>query len=161
MNENQKTLESLEIVKQALEYLKKNKNDFLNKYLNGFEKQDANGLDNIDSMTPFEFENYIKEIFKQKGYNSRLTEKYPSEYGADVIAIKDNEIIAIQCKHSSKQNIFGREAIHQLHCEAKDFHKATKLIAVTNSFFNSNAMNLAKVHNIEIINRNNILYIFN
>jgi HJR/Mrr/RecB family endonuclease len=73
MNENQKTLESLEIVKQALEYLKKNKNDFLNKYLNGFEKQDANGLDNIDSMTPFEFENYIKEIFKQKGYNSRLT----------------------------------------------------------------------------------------
>ena len=40
MNENQKTLESLEIVKQALEYLKKNKHDFLNKYLNGFEKQD-------------------------------------------------------------------------------------------------------------------------
>ena len=40
MNENQKTLESSEIEEQALEYLKKNKNDFLNKYLNGFEKQD-------------------------------------------------------------------------------------------------------------------------
>lgn len=126
-----------------------------------FEKEKDNGLDSIDSMTPFEFENYVKEIFKQKGYNSRLTDKYPSEYGADVIAIKDNEIIAIQCKHSSKQNIFGREAIHQLHCEAKDFHKATKLIAVTNSFFNSNAMNLAKVHDIQIINRSNLLDIFN
>lgn len=32
-----------------------------------FGKEDDNGLDNIDSMTPFEFESYIKEIFKQKG----------------------------------------------------------------------------------------------
>jgi len=126
-----------------------------------FEQEEDNSLDNIDSMTHFEFENYVKEIFKQKGYNSRLTDKYPSEYGADVIAIKDNEIIAIQCKHSSKQNIFGREAIHQLHTEAKSFYKATKLIAITNSFFNSNAMNLAKIHNIEIRNRDNILDIIN
>jgi HJR/Mrr/RecB family endonuclease len=126
-----------------------------------FEQEEDNSLDNIDTMTHFEFENYVKEIFKQKGYNSRLTDKYPSEYGADVIAIKDNEIIAIQCKHSSKQNIFGREAIHQLHTEAKSFYKATKLIAITNSFFNSNAMNLAKIHNIEIRNRDNILDIIN
>jgi len=119
-----------------------------------FEKEDTNNLDNVDSMNPYEFENYIKEIFKNKGYRSTLTEKVPSEYGADVIAIKDNEIIAIQCKHSSNQNSFGREAMYQLHSEAKIYYKATRLIAITNSIFNSNAMNLAKVHGIEVIDRN-------
>jgi SNF2 family DNA or RNA helicase len=119
-----------------------------------FEKDTTNKLVDIDTLTPFEFENYVKEIFKKKGFNSTLTEKYPSEYGADVIAIKDEEIIAIQCKHSSVQNNFGREAMYQLHSEAKQFYKATKLIAITNSFFNSNAMNLAKVHGIEVIDKN-------
>jgi len=44
----------------------------------------------------------------------------------------------------------------QLHSEAKEHYNATKLIAITNSYFNQNAINLAKVHNIEIIDRSNI-----
>lgn len=120
-----------------------------------FENEDTNCLDNIDSMNPYEFENYIKEIFKNKGYRSTLTDKVPSEYGADVLAIRDNEVIAIQCKHSSNQNSFGREAMYQLHSEAKTFYKATRLIAITNSIFNSNAMNLAKVHGIEVVDKHN------
>lgn len=120
-----------------------------------FVKETTDSIVDMDTLTPFEFENYVKEIFKQKGFSSTLTEKYPSEYGADVIAIKDKEIIAIQCKHSSAQNNFGREAMYQLHSEAKQFYKATKLIAITNSFFNSNAMNLAKINGIEVIDRNN------
>ncbi len=120
-----------------------------------FESKNTNNIDDLDSMNPYEFENYIKEIFKNKGYSSTLTDKVPSEYGADVIAIKDMEIIAIQCKHSSNQNSFGREAMYQLHSEAKIYYKATRLIAITNSMFNLNAMNLAKVHGIEVIDRNN------
>ena len=101
----------------------------------------------------FEFETYVKEIFKSKVYRSTLTDKVPSEYGADVIAIKDNEVIAIQCKHSSNQNSFGREAMYQLHSESKTYYKTIRLIAITNS----NAMNLAKVNGIEIIDKNNFL----
>lgn len=120
-----------------------------------FDKED-NDLDSIDSMNPYEFEIYIKENFENKGYRSTLTDKVPSEYGADVIATKDNEVIAIQCKHSSNQNSFGKEAMYQLHSEAKIHYKATRLIAITNSIFNSNAMSLAKVHGIEVIDRSNI-----
>ncbi|RBQ31447.1 hypothetical protein CRU92_06655 [Arcobacter sp. FW59] len=126
-----------------------------------FDKEDNDSMDNIDAMNHYEFENYIKEVFKSKGYSSTLTDKVPSEYGADVIAIKDIEVIAIQCKHSSNQNSFGREAMYQLHSEAKTFYKATRLIAITNSIFNSNAMNLAKVHGIEVIDRKNLLEIIN
>ena len=34
---------------------------------------------------------------------------------------------------------------------------ATKLIAITNLYFNSNAINLATLHSIEIVDRSNIL----
>ena len=44
--------------------------------------------------------------------------------------------------------------MYQLHSEAKTYYKATRLIAITNSIFNSNAMNLAKIHCIEVIDRN-------
>jgi HJR/Mrr/RecB family endonuclease len=108
-------------------------------------------------MTFDEFEFYVKEIFNSKGYSSTLTEKVPSEFGADVIAIRGDEVIAIQCKHSRVGAKVDKQAIMQLHSEAKDYYKATKLIAITNSYFNSNALNLAEVHNIEIIDRSNIL----
>ena len=114
-------------------------------------------FEDIDNMTFDEFEFYVKEIFNSKGYSSSLTEKIPTEFGADVIAIKGNEIIAIQCKHSRVGAKIDKQAIMQLHSEAKDHYKTTKLIAITNSYFNTNAINLAEVHNIEIIDRSNIL----
>ena len=114
-------------------------------------------FEDIDNMTFDEFEFYIKEMFNSKGYSSSLTEKVPSEFGADVIAIKGKEIIAIQCKHSRVGAKIDKEAIRQLHSEAKPYYKPTKLIAITNSYFNTNAINLAEVHNVEIIDRSNIL----
>jgi len=116
-----------------------------------------NEFEDIDNMTFDEFEFYVKEMFNAKGYSSSLTEKVPSEFGADVIAIKDDEIIAIQCKHSRVGAKIDKEAIRQLHSEAEPYYKPTKMIAITNSYFNTNAINLAEVHNIEIIDRSNIL----
>jgi HJR/Mrr/RecB family endonuclease len=116
-------------------------------------------LESVDNMNDKEFENYIKELFGNKGYKSRLTEKYPSEFGADVLAYKGDEIIAIQCKHSKNGARVDKQAILQLHSESKDHYKATKLIAVTNTYFNENAKKLAKLHNVEIIDRETILEI--
>ena len=116
-----------------------------------------NEFEDIDNMTFDEFEFYVKEMFNAKGYNSTLTEKVPSEFGADVIAIKGDEVIAIQCKHSRVGVKIDKQAIMQLHSEAKDYYKTTKLIAITNSYFNTNAINLAEVHNVDIVDRSNIL----
>ncbi len=96
-------------------------------------------------------------MFNAKGYSSTLTEKVPSEFGADVIAIKGNEVLAIQCKHSRTGARIDKQAIMQLHSEAKDYYSATKLIAITNSYFNANAINLAEVHDVDIVDRSNIL----
>lgn len=132
-------------------------NDLASSIFDNADSSAKNELEDIDNMTFDEFEFYVKEMFNAKGYSSSLTDKVPSEFGADVIAIKGNEIIAIQCKHSRIRARINKEAIMQLHSEAKPYYKPTKLIAITNSYFNKNAMNLARVHNIEIIDRSNIL----
>ena len=105
MNENQKTLESSEIEEQALEYLKKNKNDFLNKYLNGFEKQDikiaiftagASGAGKTEyaisrkEKEPFLLHMDIDEVrnfFSSVGYNGTNSSDYqrPSSKGVNWI----------------------------------------------------------------------------
>src|SRR3989339_1920686 len=132
-------------------------NDLASSLFDDYGSETNNKFENIDNMTFDEFEFYVKEMFNAKGYSSSLTEKMPSDFGADVIAIKGNEIIAIQCKHSRVGAKIDKEAIMQLHSEAKDYYKTTKLIAITNTYFNSNTINLAEVHNVEIIDRSNIL----
>ncbi|NBK98827.1 MAG: hypothetical protein EOM50_12540 [Erysipelotrichia bacterium] len=123
-----------------------------------FDEINDQKLENLSSLTPIEFENYVKNIFSSIGYRCILTDKYPSEYGADVIARKDNEVIAIQCKHSSVNAKFDAEAIRQLHTEARPYYQATRLIAITNTYFNMNAKNLAKIHDIEIIDKDNNIF---
>lgn len=76
------------------------KNDFLNFRDNVFEqdkrfitmKDIENGL--IDA---YEFEALTATVFEKKGYTTFLTTK-SNDNGVDVICLKDNEIILIQCK---------------------------------------------------------------
>lgn len=131
--------------------------DLASSIFDSVENSVKDKFEEIDNMAFDEFEFYVKEMFNAKGYSSSLTEKVPSEFGADVIAMKNDEIIAIQCKHTRIGAKIDKQAIMQLYSEAKDYYKATKLIAITNSYFNQNAMNLAEVHDVEIIDRLNIL----
>lgn len=121
-----------------------------------FDEIYSEDLNNMSSLTPTQFENYVKNIFSTLGYRCILTDKYPSEYGADVIARKDLEVIAIQCKYSSVNAKFDGEAMRQLNTDARPYYQATRLIAATNTSFNMNAKNLAKIHDIEIIDKDNI-----
>ncbi len=131
--------------------------DLVKSIFDGDSNNSKSEFEEIDNMTFDEFEFYVKEMFNAKGYSSTLTEKVPSEFGADVIAIKGNEVLAIQCKHSRTGARIDKQAIMQLHSEAKDYYSATKLIAITNSYFNANAINLAEVHDVDIVDRSNIL----
>jgi SNF2 family DNA or RNA helicase len=110
-----------------------------------------------DIMNPKEFEIAVMNLYEKLGYKCHITSKIPTEYGADIIGIKNDEIIAIQCKHTSVKKKQGREAIRQLIAETKLIYPEAKLIAITNYYFNDNAKFLAKSHNIELIERDQLL----
>ena len=119
-----------------------------------------NNLDEIekwDLMSPEEFEIEVMRLYEKLGYRCHITSKIPTELGADIIATKGNETVAIQCKHTRVKKRQGRDAIRQLIAETKLAYPEAKLVAVTNFYFNDNARNLAKSHNIKLIEREQLL----
>ena len=112
----------------------------------------------IDLINWEAFEILIKTIYEAMGYLCELTPSgWQAEHGADIIATKNNEVIAIQCKHSQTGSSKGKEAIYQLCTEAKEFYQTNNLVAVTNSFFDNGARILAEKNNIKLIQKDELI----
>ena len=100
-------------------------------------------------MSGAEFENFITYMFNQLGYKATHT-KLSGDQGLDVIAIKGNTKIAIQCKcfHGS----VGNHAIMEAFAGAK-YYNADKCMVVTNSTFTKSARELANKNGVVLWDR--------
>mgnify|MGYP000739353035 CR=1 FL=1 len=99
-------------------------------------------------LSPDEFEIKVMNIFEKDGYRCHRTSNIPREYGTDIVAVKNDVKIAIQCKHTSKNHRQNHTALYQLISEAKDAYPDAIYIAATNNYFNDNARDLAKKQNV-------------
>lgn len=59
----------------------------------------------IDQMNPFQFEEYICNLFKQLSYKNSYCTPKSGDFGADVITQGSYEKIAIQVKKYKKQTL--------------------------------------------------------
>lgn len=110
-------------------------------------------LEIIDNMSGNQFEKYLVNIFKNKGYS--VTHVGGSgDYGADLILKKDNEKIIVQAKRYS--NSVGVKAVQEV-ISAKEFYHGTKAIVITNNFFTPNAKTMANKCNVVLVDRNKLL----
>lgn len=109
-------------------------------------------LSKIDKLSGEEFEKYLQAHFENMGYKTALTAA-SHDYGADLICKNKEETIVIQAKRYNGK--IGNAAIQQV-VAAKAFYKATKCMVITNSFFTSSAVELAKSNEVELWDRNNI-----
>lgn len=124
-------------------------------FFNYLEKKKylESGINDIDNMTGEQFEIYLKYYFQKLGYKVELTSRR-SDYGADLILKKDDEVIVIQAKRYSKA--VGIRAVQEI-IGAMSYYRASKGIVVTNNYFTSNAVNLAQKSSIELWDRNIII----
>lgn len=105
----------------------------------------------IDIMTGEEFEEYVTELLRSRGYKTRMTPR-SGDYGVDIIASKDGIKTAVQIKRYSKkldqkpirEAVTGM-AIRQYGC--------TKAMVVTNSTFTKAAVFLAAESSCELVDR--------
>lgn len=105
-------------------------------------------------ISPFEFEELISELFNKMGYLTEVTSK-SGDYGVDVIAKKENEIIAIQAKKYSIGNNVGNRTVQMLiGAMAFKNYKATKGVLVTTSDYTIQAHEQAKENPVELWNLN-------
>lgn len=108
-------------------------------------------LNKVDKeMTGLEFEQYTNYILRCNGFNNIQVTKSSGDFGADVIAYKDDVKYAIQCKKYTQP--VGVTAIQEV-IASKTMYNCHVAVVLTNSIFTNNAIELAKVNGVLLWDR--------
>ena len=120
---------------------------------------DIENRPNLMDLNPFEFENFIGNLFDQIGFESKLT-RSSKDGGVDVIAFDPRPIvggkIVIQAKRY--KNVVGVSAVRDLYGTMIN-EGAGKGVLVTTSHYGPDAYDFAKDKPIELIDGGGLLYL--
>ncbi|WP_407688214.1 restriction endonuclease [Mycobacterium sp. HUMS_1102779] len=103
----------------------------------------------VDAMDGVEFEGYVAARLGRAGWRVGLTPAV-GDYGVDLIAEKDGQRVAVQCKRYGKP--VGVAAVQQVVSGARH-HGCTRSIVVSNQEFTAAAKQLAHTHGCQLIGR--------
>lgn len=104
----------------------------------------------LEKMEPIAFEYFIRDLFRGNGYKA-VTTPTTKDFGADVIAKKGKEIIAIQIKHRNNSDwIVSNDAVQQV-VAAMANYKANLSMVITNGIFTEHALAQALPNNTLMI----------
>jgi HJR/Mrr/RecB family endonuclease len=104
---------------------------------------------NIDSMTGIEFEQYLKRILTNQGYNVNMTDA-SGDLGVDLVASGNGDKIAVQVKRYSTK--VSRRAISD--AVAGMYHYGcNKAMVITNNYFSPGAIALAESTDCILVDR--------
>lgn len=109
----------------------------------------------FDTMSGLEFEHYLAKVYKSLGYKVHITPA-SNDYGADLILMKDNQIIAVQAKCTNSN--MGSRGVQEVIGSLK-YYSAHKGMVVGTSYFTKNAINLAAMNDIELVDRDRLISI--
>lgn len=114
---------------------------------------EKSGIKDIDKMDGFQFEVFLKVLFKQLGYKPVVTKK-SGDFGADLILLGKNKIV-IQAKRYGYKNNVSLDAVREIYA-AKAFYQADEAWVITNSFYTKQAIELAKACHVKLLDRHNL-----
>ncbi|MDN5275369.1 MAG: restriction endonuclease family protein [Candidatus Saccharibacteria bacterium] len=117
------------------------------------EQVRRSGIAEIDLMSGIQFENYLKLLLEQHGYERvRLTTTY--DLGVDLIAKKGENVWAIQAKRY--KGAVGLDAIRQV-VAAMNYYGCNKSMVITNSYFTQNAQTIAASSHCMLVDRSSLI----
>ena len=106
-------------------------------------------ISDVDEMDGIDFEQFVAKLFAAMGYSTELTQQ-SCDQGADVIAARLNERVAIQAKRYS--GTVSNSAIQEV-VAAKRVYDCTHAMVITNSEFSPSAIKLAQANGVELVDR--------
>jgi restriction system protein len=109
----------------------------------------GNTWEEIDGMDGVAFEDYVAARLQRAGWDVSFTPAV-GDYGVDLIAEKDGQYVAIQCKRHGKA--VGVAAVQQVVAGARH-HGCARSIVVSNQEFTTAAKQLAFTHGCQLIGR--------
>lgn len=107
----------------------------------------------VDRMSGEEFERFLGELFKGRGFKVSYTAK-SGDYGADLILKDGQDVIAVQAKRYSGS--VGVKAVQEI-IGAVKMYDATEAWVVTNSYFTKQAIKLADINDVYLVDRKELI----
>ncbi|MBO1627958.1 restriction endonuclease [Bacillus arachidis] len=108
------------------------------------------GIHYIDKMDGYQFEVYLKALFRELGYRPEVT-KQSNDFGADLV-LKGKNRIVIQAKRYGMKNRVSLRAVQEIYA-AQVYYKAQEAWVVTNSVYTRQAKELAEACHVKLIDR--------
>ncbi len=117
--------------------------------------------DVLDDIGPLEFEDLCKDLWLAQGYSQAYTTPPSGDGGIDVVAIKGDEGVLVQCKSTSSNRPLGWDAVKDVVAGAAAYqarHPGVRFerAIATNGKFNDTAHKQAALHNVAVYERRQI-----
>lgn len=109
-------------------------------------------ITDTDLMTGDKFEELVVDVLRKSGYSCSITKK-TGDQGVDIVATKDFEKVAVQCK--CYNNTVGNHAVMEAVAGSK-YYNCNKAMVVTNNYFTKGAIELAKVNGVILWDRDEL-----
>lgn len=95
----------------------------------------------VARISPEDFPYFIRDLYIKKGYRARVVNEEIESYGIDVIAKKDEEILAIRAiQLKNKEDVVSNGEIQKLVAGMQLYH-ATKAVVIANKIYASDKNN--------------------
>ncbi len=112
----------------------------------------ADALAQVDALSWREFEALVQTLFEKTGHACRYVGG-KHDHGADIIATKNDVVLAIQVKHRQDGRRWVGERAVQAVVTALPLYKCTKGVVVTNSSFAPGVQRVARAHGVTLRSR--------
>ncbi len=116
------------------------------------ERISALELSDVDNMSPGEFEQYVGELMKRRGYKTKVIGK-AGDMGVDVVAQNGAKKYAVQVKRYNQP--VSRLAVSDA-VAGKEHYGCNAAMVVTNNYFTKGAMDLARSTKCQLIDRDTL-----
>ena len=107
----------------------------------------------VDNMSGLEFEAWCAKLLKKNGFSHVKVTPGSGDQGVDIIAWKNNEKYAIQCKRYS--NAVGNKPVQEVYT-GETIYGCSRAIVITNNYFTTGAIQAARATNVELWDRNTL-----
>lgn len=110
-------------------------------------------LSTIDCMDGITFEHWCAEMLKRLGYTSIRVTKASGDFGADIVCFYKNKKVVVQCKRYSKR--VNLKSVQEI-LGARAHYCASEMMVITNNYFASSAVQLARETGVILIDRSDL-----
>lgn len=118
----------------------------------------STGINQIDSLSPYEFEDWVTRFLNIYGYDATTT-KRSGDFGADVIAFKGNTKIVVSCKKYVGN--LGIKCVQEI-IGAMDYYNANEgWVCSTSPHFSRQAYDLARSRGVKLFTKNDLALMLN